>query len=892
MKALNRSLARFHGLFTKRRDERRLAEELEQHLAMAIEDNLRAGLSEAEANRQAKLTFGSVQATVEAYRDQRTLRWLESLASDAVSGWRQLKKHRTASASAGLSLALATGASIAAFQIMDALLWRPLPVKNPEQLYVLARAGIGYDGKPTDMTTWTYPSFQRMRDAVQGETELLAVSHSGRMDITYHSDQEMEKANLQYVSGSLFRSFGLNPALGRLLTEDDDRKTGSHPYAVLSNDYWVRRLGSDPQVVGRTFRYGDRVFEIVGVAPERFIGTDPGLPIDIFLPAMMHPGADRDDAVWHRTLARVPPGASLEPLRQKLEAISRGFERERMERAIGSSKRGVDWLTKMTLSLRPAASGVSPLQRTYRQSLLVLALLVILILLITCVNLANLMTVRAASRAREMALRVSIGAGRWRLIQMALVESAILAFVGISAGTMFAAWAAPVVVGQINHADTPVRLALLVDMRVLAFGVLLTFGVVLSLGLIPALRAAGVDPITALKGGENPQSRRRGMHTLIAVQVAFCFLVLFLAGVFASTLERLSNRPLGFSAERILNIETIAQRGQSPVFWHQLGDRLRATPGVESVSLASSALLGGMSSNSFISIKGQPANPNPAYFHNIAPEWLRVMKIPLIDGRDFRPGDSSPGAAIVNEAFAREYFNGENPIGRSFARNERSSYQIVGLVKDSPYRSLREPILPVAYLPFQTVDASGTPHPIRFGRFIVRTIADDPLPLAAALRREIAQARPDFRVSEIVTQKELVLAQTVRERLLAMLAIFFAAVAALLAGIGLYGVLDYSVLQRRREIGIRLAIGAQGTQIASLVTKEVLSMVFLGAAVGLGLGLASGQYIESLLYQVKVTDINILAIPSLTVLAVALLAALAPVLRAVRIDPVAMLRAE
>jgi ABC-type antimicrobial peptide transport system permease subunit len=245
-----------------------------------------------------------------------------------------------------------------------------------------------------------------------------------------------------------------------------------------------------------------------------------------------------------------------------------------------------------------------------------------------------------------------------------------------------------------------------------------------------------------------------------------------------------------------------------------------------------------MSSNSYISIKGEPANPNPAYFHSISPEWLNVMKITLIDGRDFRPGDSSPGSAIVNETFAREYFNAKNPIGRSFAVNERTTYQIVGLVKDSPYRSLREPILPVAYLPFQIIDASGVPKPIRFGRFVVRTIANDPLTLAAALRREIVQARPDFRVSNIFTQEELVLAQTIRERLLAMLAIFFAAVAALLAGIGLYGVLDYSVLQRRREIGIRLAIGAQGAQIARLVTREIVAMVVIGAVAGLGLGIA------------------------------------------------------
>jgi predicted lysophospholipase L1 biosynthesis ABC-type transport system permease subunit len=280
-----------------------------------------------------------------------------------------------------------------------------------------------------------------------------------------------------------------------------------------------------------------------------------------------------------------------------------------------------------------------------------------------------------------------------------------------------------------------------------------------------------------------------------------------------------------------------------------------------------------------------------AYFLNVSPGWIGAMKIPFIAGRDFDASDTSPGVAIVNETFARQYFNGESPMGQSFAKGQ-DRYQVVGMVHDAPYRSMREPILPVAYVPFHSIDAKSALLPVQTGTFMVRTASLNPLALASTLRREVPHARPEFRVSNIRTQAELVRAQTVRERLLAALALFFAAVALLLAGIGMYGVLDYSVLQRRREIGIRVAIGAQPASIARLVTLDVFCTVLAGAVAGIALGLASMRYMEALLYQVKANDPAMLALPSVTILAAALLAALPAVIRAVRIDPVTMLRSE
>jgi predicted lysophospholipase L1 biosynthesis ABC-type transport system permease subunit len=304
-------------------------------------------------------------------------------------------------------------------------------------------------------------------------------------------------------------------------------------------------------------------------------------------------------------------------------------------------------------------------------------------------------------------------------------------------------------------------------------------------------------------------------------------------------------------------------------------------------------LLGAGGWNGFVSVNGAPPGPVLAYFLAVSPGWVDTMKIPFtfIDGRDFRPSDTFPGAAIINETFAKQFFNGENPIGQSIAKGG-AACEVVGVVRDAPYRSMREPILPSAYVPFHSIDSTGALQPVRDATFMVRTSGANPMALASILRREVPRARPEFRVGNIRTQVELVRAQTLRERLLATLGLFFAAVALLLAAVGLYDVLDYSVLQRRREIGVRIAIGAPASSIARLVTVEVFTMVLVGALAGVALGMASVRYIEALLYQVKAGDPAMLALPSLTIMAAALLAAVPAVFHAVRIDPVAMLRSE
>ena len=872
-----------------------------ERLNSEIEEELQSHLEEAVASgrdpREARRAFGSALQARETGHSIRVAGWLESLLADVDFGWRQLCRNKITSFATVLSLALGIGSCVAAFRLIDALLWRPLPISNPGNLYVLSRKMTNLDGKPSEDNYWATLQFNRMRDAVKDRADLIAISGADRTDITWSTDDDMEKAHVAYVSGNMFTLFGLQPALGRLISPADDRGPGAGPYTVLSWDYWNHRFGRDPHVLGRSLHIEGQTFEIIGVAPRDFTGTEKGTVTDVFLPLNMSNFAKQDFVDWHRAFLILKPGinpaTALEPLRQHLAAVSRDFEVERTKRFSGAPPEIIDRFLNQALVFHPAGAGISDLQKDYRRYLGVLGLLAALVLLIACLNVANLMTAQAAARAHEMALRISIGAGRRRLVQLILSQSALLALFATILGAVFAAWSAPFVLNLVNPPDAPARLALPADWRVLLFGFGLIILVVLLLGLLPALRASAVRPVTALKGGEDPHAPRRLMRGAIALQVAFCFLVLFLSSLFVASLQRLQNRPIGFSTDRLLLLETVAGKGQLSVVWNQTAEALRAVPGVNSVAISRWPLLGRIQINSDISVNGAPPSPTAAFFLGISPGWLSTMNIPLLSGRDFRPQDTSPGAAIVNETFAKTYFPGQDPIGRTFQRGTKEPVnKIVAVTPDVAYHDLREPTRAVFYVPFNELDDKSAPSAVDFATFVIHTDAQNSLALANPLRQLIAERHNGLRVSNVTTELELFRDQTVRERLLAMLASFFAAVALLLAGIGLYAVLNYSVLQRRREIGIRMAIGSTRAGIVRVVTLDVFLMVALGGCVGIALGFGAARYAESLFYQVKATDADIIAVPVCAILLTALIATLPALLRALRIDPTEILRAE
>jgi predicted permease len=865
--------------------------DIEEEFASHIEEATLQGRDPGEARK----AFGDALRQRERSHDLRVIPWLDSLRSDVVFGWRQLKRNRVTSAAAVVSLAMAIGACTTAFRLIDALLWRPLPVAHSERLYVLSRKGMGFDNKPGEWDSWAYPDFQLMRAVAKGKAELIAVSYADRADVTYKTDQEMEKAMVQHVSGWMFPSFEIQPAAGRLFTENDDRTPGKAPYAVLSYDYWNRRFGRSPDVVGRTFHYGDGVYQIIGVSEKKFTGTEPGIVVDIFIPTMMHRSVTRDNSTWFRTLAVVEPGAAIEPLREMLAAVNHAFEANRLSGETGLSEVTLQNVLKNQVRMEPSPTGASGMQKEYREALAAIGALVVMVLLIACANVANLMAAKTAARAREMALRVSIGAGRLRLVRLVLAESALLALGSSAGGALFSWWSAPLVVSMINPRDNPARLILPADWRVLGFGMALITGVVLLFGLLPALRASSVRPVNALKGGDEPHARQRLMHGMIAAQVAFCFLVVFVAGLFVASFERLANQPTGFSAERLLLLETTSRPAQPSTYWDQVADHLREVPGVERVSQAGWPLLKGIGWNDSISVNGGPARVDLAYFLNVSPGWMETMKIPLVAGRDFRESDAYPQAAIVNETFARKFLQDEHPVGRWFEKSSddgsRERMQVLGVARDAYYSSIRA-MLPVVFVPMHERDSKGQMTSIQEATFIVRTASSNPLALGSVLREEVTRARGEFHVSNVRTQQELNEGQTIRERLLATLALFFAAVAWLLAGIGLYGVLIYSVIQRQREIGIRMALGAQAGDIVRPVVAATLYAVTVGSIAGLGAGLISTRFIESLLYEAKASDAGMLATPCVAI-GLAVMMAVAPaVVRALRTNPVSLLRAE
>jgi putative ABC transport system permease protein len=883
-------IRRVGNVFRRERLNRELDEELASHIEEAIEQ----GRSPEEARR----ALGGMLRHREASRDIKLVPWLESLFLDATFAWRQLVKHRAASLGAILSLALATGAVMGVFRLVDAVLLRPLPVASPERLKYVEIASRDHDGNPDLREDYSYPQFREYRAILEPDGDVLLVGYSAQQELTFGGDDQVEKFYRQYVSGNMFEVFGLQPAAGRLLAPSDDRNPGEHAVAVLSYDYWRRRFDRDAEAVGKTFRYGNRLYEIIGVAPKGFTGTEPGETVDVFVPSMMNTEAlDRAGWSWFRLWIRAKPGVSEEQVRERLQAA---VVRERQEQikgwTAGTPRQRIEAYLDVRVRFLPAAAGASELQRQYREPLWILAVLAALVLLIACANVANLRTAQAIARQKELALRVSIGASRWRLIQMALVESALVALFAAMLGVLFAWYSAPLVVSMLAPPEEPVRLVLDPDWRTLAFVVAAAASITLLCGLAPAVRASAMRPLGALKGGERPLAQRRLMNSLLAAQVSFCVLVLFVAGLFISTFRRLTTQPLGFSPEHVMVVSTEATTGKPPLeTWMQLADQMRQLPGVESVAVAGWPLLSGNRWTVGVQVDGRLDEMSPLAL-DVSPGFFDAMKIGWLGGRDLRPGDRQPrveesgavagGVAIVNESFARYYFGGRVPVGRSvnvFVGKETvAPVEIVGYVRDARYRNLRDPILPTMYVP---MEAKGG------GALIVRSAVNAP-PGAAVLRREVSRARSEFRVRNVISQLAVVRFHSIRERMLAMLSLFFAVTALVLAGMGLFSVLSYSIVRRRREIGIRLALGARSASVVRAVTAEIVAPFVAGTAMGLGAGILCERAIRSLLFGVQATDAQTLALPAAALAAIALLATLQPVAQAIQIDPAQTLRSE
>jgi predicted permease len=888
-------LRRLRGFLRRGRSDADLQEELRAHLDLAADAEVERGHSRDEAARRARLQAGNVPSALDRLRDQRGLPWIDALRTDVRFGWRQIVRHRAASAAAVLSLGLAMGAALAAFRLVDAVLLRPLPVADPSRLYVVAKTALNIEGVAEERDDFDYPTYRRYIERAADRADLMLLGTAFRRNIVI-DDGEPEPAVQQFVSGNVFSTLGLQPALGRLLGQSDDVVPDGHPVAVISNNYWQRRFGGDRSIVGRQFRIGSRVYTIVGVLDGPFTGTEPGMVTEIFIPAMMNAEALTVDGwSWFRIWLRPRAGVDSTQMETALQA---GFRVDQLERtrgfAPGTPQARIDAMLSERLFLQPAAAGTSATQKAFRQPLWIVAALAALLVLIACANLASLLLARGVTRRIEMALRVSIGAARRRLVQLLLVESAMLALLAAAVGAVFAWWAAPFVVSMLAPPDRQVRLILDVDWRTLTIAAALTVAVVLLFGLVPALRSSAAPLADALKEARSRRGHRRLTEALVAAQTTFCVFLLIGASLFVRTLDRLQHRPLGFTPSNLVHVAVEGTRARALPEWMQLAAALDDVPRVTSVALAGWAPLTGNRWRVSVTRPGHRAPESAPNWVSIGPGYIDTIRMRLLEGRDLRADDRAPGrddagrptagAAIVNETFARVYFDGRSPVGQIvIVDNLKAPLEIVGMVADAVYFSVRETAHPAVFAPFPPSRQGAT--------LLVRTdgaIAD----LPQALRREIGRLHPDLHVWQAMPFQSLVTQQTIRERLLAALSTFFAALALVLAAIGIYGVLNYAVTRERRDIGLRLALGARPAHVVTMLTTRLTGLVGAGALVGLVFGLAFGRYVESLLFGVAPTDPSAVAPPIVVLLAAAMLAVAGPAIRAVRINPAQTLKIE
>jgi predicted permease len=887
-------LSRFVSVIRSDRLNRDLDDEMRFHLDARTEEYAKAGLSIEEARAQARRQFGSPALLRDASRDIKLLPRLESILRDVSFATRLWRRNKLVTGAALVSLSLAVGACTAAFSLIDALILRMLPVDDPQALIYVA---LRVPTEDRDGLAFNYPLFREMRVASSRQVRLFALSDQAKRDAVFDDRGHAEKVYAQWVSGEAFAILGVKPALGRVLASTDDINPGQHPVAVLSYDFWTRRFGRHPDVLGRWVTIREKPLHIVGVAAKGFTGVEPGIMTDVWAPTMMwNDRAIADSGTrWFRIWGRMQAGVAQEQARTVLQTVFTGFAREQAASRPEESPDRLNQLLNTRVHLRSAATGPSGLRQDFARALWVLGAIAALVLLIAAINVASLLVARAAARQREMALRTSIGAGRGRLIQQAVIESGLLALTSCALGAVLSVVATPKLVAMISTSWTTVRLDVQPDWRIVLFLGAVSIFVMFVFGLAPALRAAAVPPADALRSGGGRHATAVGsFRPLVAAQIAFSFVVLFAGGLCLTSFVKLVRTDLGFDASNMVLVNVTASspgQNQEPPLapWIALLERLEHTPGIESASLSRWGLFTGSGRNKSVRMPGRPVDAYTPWYMPVSPGFLRTMRIPLVAGRDLQWRDfvpDLPTAVIVNESFAKRYFPGESAIGKRFFRIDGGAtmvaQEVVGVAKDAKYTDLREPAPPTVYDPYR---------PQNVAAIQVRTRLDMDT-LMTTLLAEVPRAHAAFRLGDVTPQSTIVNNHLVRDRALAVLSAFFSLVAIVLVVVGVYGLLSYTVLQRTREIGIRLALGAQRAQIVALVLWGIGGLTLIGLVLG-GIGAAlTGRFMTTLLFDVTPSDMWSIAAPLICLLVACAVAAVLPAHRAARIAPATALTVE
>ena len=825
--------------------------------------------------------------------------------NDLKFAFRQLLKNPGFTVVAVLTLALGIGANTAIFQLLDAVRLRSLPVEKPQELALVQIADMnGARGNfSSSYPAVTHPIWQRVRDSQQAFSGVLAWSRDG---FNIAPKGQPRFVDGLWVSGDFFSVLGVQPFLGQFFTRADDRR-GAPASAVMSFGFWQREFAGDPLVIGKKLTLDGHVVEIIGVTPPTFFGLEIGRSFDLAVPvsseSVLRPEGHRLDAGttwWLNVMGRLKPDWSMAQARTHLASISPGIFESTLPANYPSANVTNYLAFKLTAS--PAGTGVSTIRETYSKPLWLLLTIAGVVLLIGCANLANLLLARASAREREIVVRLTLGASRLRLLRQLISESLLLALIGAVSGWLLAQGLSRSLVAFLTTEGNPLLLNLKLDWRIFLFTAGLGILTCALFGLVPAIRGTKNSPNAALKSGGRgmTESRQRFgfRRALVVSQVALSLLLVVGALVFSLSLAKLMTLDAGFEQEGVLiafaDFTSLnLPKEQRPSFKRNLIDRLRTVPGVDSVADTLMIPLSGNSWDNKVWMDGSTAaQGKDAYFGRVGPEYFKTMRTPLLYGREFDEHDAltTTKVAVVNETFARRIANQTNVVGQRLWKEATPSepaivYEIVGVVKDTKYHNLREDSVPIVFLPSAQDPAVGS-----YGFLVIRTVGR-PGGLIPTVTGALKEISPGIR-SEIWVFKTQIQNSLLSERLMATLSGFFGTLALLLACVGLYGILSYGVASRTSEIGLRMALGAQRSDVLWLVVREGLFLVLIGLAAGLPLVLIGTQLVSTLLYGLSPADPASVGGATVLMIVVAAGAAYFPARRATKVDPMVALRYE
>ena len=897
MRSIRRLWKRTLNFGQGNRGDRRLREELEQHIALQTEENIRAGMTAAEARRQAILKLGPVEALRESYHAEEGLPAIETVLQDCRYAMRMLYKSPVLGVVAVLTLALGIGANTAIFSFLDAVMLRSLPVKDPQRLVKFGLEdwdGITESYACTELYSYPfYRQFQRDNQVFSDTAAMFSMTNDVHGFVDDRKDSEL--IHVQTVSGTYFQTLGVGPQIGRVINQNDDSTEGAHPVVVVSNAFWKHRLGGDPAVLDHKIKLGNTVFNVVGVAPTEFFGTKVGEAPDAWAPlsmlASIPPGWKGRNENFSESLyilGRLKPGVSLDEATANTNVLFPQILHSFPDAKL--TQENVERLGHTRVPLKSLARGISYLRTAYSEPLKVL------------MNIANLLLARSTSRARELAVRQALGAARMRIIRQLLTESLVLALAGGALAIAFAAFANRLLLHMISSGLETVPLDVALNLRLLAFTFAVTVCTALLFGTLPAVRATRLElnsTLTSSRGAATHGARTPLAKALVVSQVALSLVLTVGAVLFLRTLNNLSRVDIGFDRQNVLRLDIDSSSAgyadddpRLKALFHQIEERVSSLPGVDAASFSAFTFAEG-SWNTAINVPGKSFDKQVDVKHNtVGNDYFKVMRMPLIAGRQFGPQDTatSQPVAIISEAMARDLFPAGSPIGHTYSIGSLNDLtapvekQVIGIVKDVKFNNVEETLEYIDYLPYNQ-------HGWGFGDFEVRYTGNF-ASVSAQVQQAIHSIDRRLPISNVTTLEEEVARSYSNQTIIAQLSAFFGIVAVFLSSIGLYGIMSYLVSRRTGEIGIRMALGAERAEVSWQVMREVIIWIVAGIIIGLPVTLVGSRFVKTMLYGLSGYDPCSLALAVLMLVIAGSAAGYLPARKASLVDPVIALRQE